>query len=92
MTDAIGQPLEIGDFVTAVWENAEVALFEVVGFQENTKVSSKYWARRGDVVFLKRMFTDASIKEETQNKKVKKLRGQVTKVSMDAVMMHKLEN
>lgn len=32
MTDAIGQPLNIGDYVTAVWANAEVALFEVVGF------------------------------------------------------------
>ena len=87
MTDAIGQPLEIGDFVTAVWANAEVELFEVVGFKANTKTSAKYWARRGEVVFLKRMFRDDSISEETQNKTVKKLVKQITKVSSEAVFI-----
>jgi dienelactone hydrolase len=96
MTDAIGQPLEIGNFVTAVWANAEVVLFEVVDFKENTKTSSKYFAQRGNVVFLKRLFNNKNIKEETQNKRVKKLVTQVTKVPDDAArdffMMYKLSN
>jgi hypothetical protein len=95
MTDAVGQSLEIGNFVTAIWANAEVALFEVVGFKENTRVSSTYWKRRGDVVILKRLFND-EVSEKTQNKPVKKLITQVTKVPddavRDAVVMFKLAN
>ena len=92
MTDAIGQSLEIGDFVTAVWANAAVALFEIVDLQENNRISSNYRSRRGDVVFLKRLFKTAGIKEETQEKIVKKLHTQVTKVNRDAVMMFRLSS
>jgi hypothetical protein len=56
MTDSVGQKLEIGDYVTAVWANAEVALFEIVDFKENTRVGNSYWKRRVDALILKRMF------------------------------------
>ncbi len=84
MTDAIGQPLSVGDYVTAVWANAEVALFEVVDFKES-----------GDVLILKRLF-NSNVSETTQNKLVKKFNSQATKVPADAVrdyiIMFKLEN
>jgi hypothetical protein len=92
LTDAIGQPLVIGDFVTAVWEGGDVALFEVAGFKTNVKTSSRYWARRGDVLMLKRLFSDKDVSEKTQQKLAKKMPSQVTKVSADAVMMYKLSN
>jgi hypothetical protein len=95
MTDAIGQELEKGDFVTAVWANGNVALFEVVDFKENAKTSRGYWARHEAAVVLKRLFNGAA-KEETENKAVKKRVEQVTKVPYevvrDYIIMFKLQD
>ena len=87
MTDAIGQPLEIGDFVTAVWANAEVELFEVTGF-ENSKI--RRWGNMEDAVLLKRHFFDEEINKDTQAKIVKKQKSQITKVTLEAVALYKL--
>ena len=95
ITDAIGQTLEKGDFVTAVWTQGNVTLFEVVGFKTNVKTSSRYWARRSDVVLLKRLFND-NVTEKTQNKPIRKTSAQVTKVPTEAgqnfLIMFKLSN
>jgi hypothetical protein len=95
LKDVIDQELSIGDYVTGIWANAELELFEIVDLQENGKFTSNSRIKRGAVVVLKRLF-NSDVSEDRQNKPVKKLNSQVTKVPeqavRDYVMMYKLEN
>jgi len=75
----IDQELSIGDYVTGIWANAELELFEIVDLQENGKFTSNSRIKRGAVVVLKRLF-NSDVSEDRQNKPVKKLNSQVTKV------------
>jgi hypothetical protein len=52
MTDAIGHELEIGDYVLAVFDNAELTLFQITGFAPNKKFGTR--GRKADCVQLKR--------------------------------------
>lgn len=92
MRDAIGHPLEIGDYVTAVWGGGEVALFEIAEFRDaGTKRRNGRMRQRHDEIGLHRTWRDGHVKAETQIKLVFKLPSQVTWVDKNYVMLHMLE-
>ena len=87
MTDAIGHPLVIGDYVTAVWTNGEVSLFEVAGFDENARCGGRR-RYRVDIIKLKRVVKEEYMSDELFKKLVKKETTQVTWVDPDYVFMY----
>jgi len=92
MNDAIGHPIEIGDYVTAVWAGGDVQLFEVVEFRNAGTVRRNGRMRqRHDEIGLSRSWRDGNIKAETQVKTVYKMPSQVTWVDKNYVMLHMFE-
>lgn len=89
MTDCIGKELAIDDYVTAIWANAEVAVFRVAGFREKGK---KYpnRRRRRDEIILERFEKNPKIKADINNKAVYRLPSQVTWVEKGQVMLYLL--
>ena len=90
MTDAIGRRLEVNDYVAAVLFGGDVSLFQVVGLKENTRSHKRFFARKQDMLVLKRVVHDNSLAEVTQNKPVLKRPSQVVWVDHEHVMVHLL--
>ena len=87
MTDCINHELNIGDFVTAVFDSGTVSLFEIVGFQNATNKGPR--ALRGrDIVKLKRTHQNNRNDGELANKLVMKSNQAVTWVDRDYVMLY----
>lgn len=79
--DAIGHPVEIGDYVTAVWSVGEVALFKVKSFEK-----AKYGSGIG--LRLTREFFQDNCK--SNDKTCWRGQSQVTWVHPDWVFLKKL--
>jgi hypothetical protein len=89
MTDVIGHPLEIGDYVTAVWGGGELQLFEIVEFRNaGMKRRNSRMRQRYNEIGLSRTWKDGNIKAETQIKTVFKMPNQVTWVDKNFVALY----
>lgn len=82
MQDAIGRELNIGDYVTAVWANGDVALFKIAG----SRFGNRKWQPRSLELKLERMFSEDW--NNSNNKPTYKKESQVTWVDPDYVLMH----
>ena len=85
MKDCIGRELKIGDYVTAVWANGNLALFQVLSQKGPAHITSncEYYDLK-----LKRMF---SAKNNNSNSKTTiKTSLQVTLVDTEYVIMYLL--
>lgn len=89
MTDAIGHPLELGDFVIAVWASGNVELFEIIELRPHGRYNRKMYHE--DHVMLQRHFHSKYVAEETQKKAVRKFCTQVTWVDKQTVFLYLLE-
>jgi hypothetical protein len=96
MTDAIGHELKPGDFVTAVWMNAEVSLFEIIEFTgPRVGPYSNSWADRSCSRIKLARLGESRETNQNPNKPVYKTSEQVTWVNPDSarnyILLYHLE-
>jgi hypothetical protein len=84
--DAIGQPLEIDDYVTAVFSEGEVELFQVVGFVFHTQ---KWMSNHEPMAKL--VLRPINKRHRSNTPYFYRKSEAITKVSKDAVLLHTLE-
>lgn len=84
LTDCVGQPLAIGDYVTAVWDSGELAVFSVIGSANRKR---NHFSRKELLIKLKREFKSS---EQTQDKAVFRSCEQVTRIEKEWAILHLL--
>lgn len=83
LNDCIDHPLNIGDYVTAIWANSELELFKVIGFERRNQGTRH---NRADCIKLQRLFSDEE--NNSNDKPTYKLSSQVTWVDPEYVVIH----
>jgi hypothetical protein len=81
MTDAIGRELKIGDFVMAVFANAELDLFKITGFHDKHRYGTRGHSGECAQMVL------ANPTEYQSTKSVYKPMGQISWVDPDYVFL-----
>ena len=84
--DAIGHPVTIDDYVTAVFYSGEVSLFKVSGFKQ--KRGRRGWGNQTIHAELQRLERTNTWQEGSTNANIFKTSNQITWVDPNWVMMH----